>query len=310
MLSYETLSEKPEVFRSFTGLEVSEFDSVCEEVESRYYDYERERLSQREDRRRRVGAGRPFKLSLEDRLLMLLLYYRLYVSTTMTGYLFDLDHSNVLRDIRYLESLVKDCIPIPEKVYERTKRATTPEEVEEYFPGFAAFIDSTEQEIPRPKSKAKRVSHYSGKKRRHTVKTQLTVNQDGLIVHRTNHARGRRHDYDIFKRNHPELPRGVRPGVDLGYNGIQNDFPEMKPMIPFKKRSPGRGHKGERARPLTPHQKRFNTELSRARVVVEHTISRLKKFNIFGTEFRNRLKRYGVMTDIVCGLVNFRILGA
>ena len=38
------------------------------------------------------------------------------------------------------------------------------------------------------------------------------------------------------KRNHPELPRGVRAGVDLGYNGIQNDFPEMKPMIPFKKR--------------------------------------------------------------------------
>ncbi len=309
MLSYETLSEKPEVFRSFTGLEVSEFDSVCEEVESRYYDHERERLSQREDRKRGVGAGRPFKLSLEDRLLMLLLYYRLYVSTTMTGYLFDLDHSNVLRDIRYLESLVKDCIPIPEKVYERTKRATTPEEVEEYFPGFKAFTDATEQEIPRPKRKAKRVSHYSGKKRRHTVKTQLTVNQDGLIVHRTNHARGRRHDYDIFKRNHPELPRGVRAGVDLGYNGIQNDFPEMKPMIPFKKRSPGRGHRGVKAKPLTPYQKRFNTELSKARVVVEHTISRVKKFRIMGEEFRNRLRRYDVMTEIVSGLVNLRILG-
>ena len=53
MLSYETLSEKPEVFRSFTGLEVSEFDSVCEEVELSYCDYERERLSQRE----RTGRG-------------------------------------------------------------------------------------------------------------------------------------------------------------------------------------------------------------------------------------------------------------
>ena len=308
MLSYETLSRKPEIFRTFTGLEVSEFDSVCEEVESRYYDYERERLSQREDRKRRVGAGRPFKLSLEDRLLMLLLYYRLYVSTTMTGYLFDLDHSNVLRDIRCLESLVKDCIPIPEKVYERAKRATTPEEVEEYFPGFKAFIDATEQEIPRPKRKAKRVSHYSGKKKRHTVKTQLTVNKNGLVIHRTNHARGRRNDYAIFKRNHPELPEGVRPGVDLGYNGIQNDFPGMKPMVPFKKRSPGRGHKGVKAKPLAPYQKRFNRELSKARVVVEHTISRVKKFRIMGEEFRNRLKRYDVMTEIVSGLVNLRIL--
>jgi hypothetical protein len=309
MLSYEALSKKPELFRSFTGLEVSEFDSVYEEVESKYDDHERERLSQREDRERRVGAGRQFKLSLEDRLLMLLAYYRLYVSSTMVGYLFDLDHSNVLRDIRYLEPLVKDCIPIPEKVYGRARRATSPEEIEEYFPGFKAFIDSTEQEIPRPKRKAKRVSHYSGKKKRHTVKTQLTVNKKGAIVHRTDHARGRRNDYAVFKRNHPELPDGVRPGVDLGYDGIQNDFPGMKPMIPFKKRSPGRGHKGAKAKPLTPYQKRFNRKLSKERVVVEHTISRMKKFRIMGEEFRNRLRHYDAMTEIVSGLVNLRILG-
>lgn len=44
--------------------------------------------------------------------------------------------------------------------------------------------------------------------------------------------------------------------------------------------------------------------------MVEHTISRLKKFNIFGQEFRNRLRNYDAMTDIVSGLMNFRILGA
>ncbi len=31
-----------------------------------------------------------------------------------------------------------------------TKRLKTPEEVEQYFPGFLAFIDCTEQQIPRP----------------------------------------------------------------------------------------------------------------------------------------------------------------
>ena len=104
------------------------------------------------------------------------------------------------------------------------------------------------------------------------------------------------------------MPEGIIPGVDLGYDGIQNDFPDMKAMIPFKRRSPGRGHRGEKARRLTRSQKLFNKSLSKARVV-EHTISRLKKFNIFGQEFRNRLKRYDAMTDIVSGLVNFRILG-
>lgn len=309
MLGYGRLTKKPEIFRSFTGLEVSEFDSVYEELESRYYDYERERLS-RQDRKNEIGGGRPFKLELEDRLLMLLVYYRLYITSTLVGFLFDVDHSTVLRDIHMLEPLVRESLPLPKKLHKLTRRLRTIEEVEEYFPGFKAFIDATEQEIPRPKKdREKRKTHYSGKKGRHAVKTQFTVNKDGLIVHKTNHAGGRRHDYDIFKRNHPSLPEKVRPVVDLGYDGVQNDFPEMNPMIPFKRRGKGRGHRGVKGEELTPSQRRFNKRLSKVRIVVEHTISRVKKFRIMGEEFRNRLKGYDAMTDIVSGLVNLRILG-
>ena len=304
MLSYSRLSKSPSILRSFTGLEVSEFDSLYDKVESSYGEYERKRLF-RKDRKNETGGGRPFKLEMRDRLLMLLVYYRLYVTSTLLSFLFDLGQTNVLKDIRMLEPLVRECIPLPEKVYERAMRARTPEEVEQYFPGFMAFIDATEQEIPRPKNAKKRKTHYSGKRKGHTVKTQLTVNGKGAIVHRTNHARGRRHDYDIFKGNRPKLPEGVRPGVDLGYDGIQKDFPELSAMIPFKRRG-GRRKKGVE---LTPGQKRFNRALSKARVVVEHTISRMKKFRIMGEEFRNRLKRYDVMTGIVSGLVNQRIMG-
>ncbi len=288
------------MFRSFTGLEVSEFDSLFSKVESTYEEYEEERLSRR-DRERRIGAGRPFKLPLKERLLMLLVYYRLYITSTLTGFLFDLDQSNVLKNIRVLEPLVKECIPIPKKLYERAGRARTVEEVEEYFPGFKAFIDATEQEIPRPKDKGKRRSHYSGKRGRHTVKVQLTVNSKGLIIHRTRHARGRRHDYDIFKTNHPRPPPEVSLNLDLGYDGVQNDYPELNPTTPFKRR---RG-KGE----LTTEQKSFNRKLAGERVVVEHTICRTKKFRIMGEKFRNRLRWYDRATDIVSGLVNLRIVG-
>ena len=64
-----------------------------------------------------------------------------------------------------------------------------------------------------------------------------------------------------------------------------------------------------KAKELSPEQKAFNKELSRERVVSEHTNSRVKKFQIWGGEFRNRLKHYDVMTDVVCGLLNFRISG-
>lgn len=303
MLSYDKLVKKPSMFRSFTGLEVPEFNSLYEKVDAGYAVSERERLSNsNKSRERRIGwGGRKFSLPLKDRLLMFLIYYRLYITFGLAGFLFNLDQSNIFRDIRYIEPLVRQCVPIPEKIHNLTRRLRTIEEVEQYFPDFKAFIDATEQEIPRPGNKRKRKSHYSGKKKRHTVKTQLAVNSKGLIVHRTNHARGRRHDYDVYKQRHPDLPEQVESNFDLGYQGVKKDFPDLNSAIPFKR------EKGQEE--LPPDQMQFNKNLAKARVVVEHTISRVKKFNIFGQEFRNRLKRYDSMTDIVCGLVNFRIMG-
>jgi len=74
MMSYALLSKKPGMFRTFTGLSIEEFDRLYQIVENRYEDYERKRLS-REDRKKRIGQGRRFKLKLIDRLLMLLVSY-------------------------------------------------------------------------------------------------------------------------------------------------------------------------------------------------------------------------------------------
>jgi hypothetical protein len=57
--------------------------------------------------------------------------------------------SNVCRDIQKIENLIRQCVQIPQKIYNVTKRLKTPKEVEEYFPGFLSFIDSIEQQIPR-----------------------------------------------------------------------------------------------------------------------------------------------------------------
>jgi hypothetical protein len=78
-MSYRRLSKKPLLFRSFTGLTVSESDDVYEEIESKYEEYERTRRQcfseegkKRKIRKRDVGAGRPFKLKARERFLMLL----------------------------------------------------------------------------------------------------------------------------------------------------------------------------------------------------------------------------------------------
>lgn len=98
---------------------------------------------------------------------MLLVYYRLYITYTLAGFLFDLDQSTICRDIQKIESLIRKCIPIPQKIYNITKRLRTVDEVEQYFPGFISFIDSTEQQIPRlTGDKRRREAYYSGKKKR------------------------------------------------------------------------------------------------------------------------------------------------
>jgi hypothetical protein len=79
---------------------VQEFDGIFDkEIIKRYAKHEIQRLSKRKNRKRSIGAGRPFKLDIKDRFVMLLVYYRLYITYTLAGFLFDLDQSNICVEI-------------------------------------------------------------------------------------------------------------------------------------------------------------------------------------------------------------------
>jgi hypothetical protein len=126
------LSKKPILFKSFTGLAVQEFDDIYhKQIVKRYEKHEIQRLFKRkEDGERKAGAGRHFKLDVKDRFLMLLVYYCLYITYTLIGFLFDLDQSNICRYIKKIVGLIRRCLPIPQKTYNIIKRLKTPEEVE------------------------------------------------------------------------------------------------------------------------------------------------------------------------------------
>ena len=64
---------------------MQEFDDIYgKEIMKRYDKYEIKRLASKEKiREKKVGAvGRPFKLDAKYRFLMLLVYYRLYITYT------------------------------------------------------------------------------------------------------------------------------------------------------------------------------------------------------------------------------------
>jgi hypothetical protein len=129
------------------------------------------------------------------------------------------------------------------------------------------------------------------------------VNNQGYIIHKLGHKKGRKHDYDINKKNHPITPKDVVNVFDLGYLGVEKDFPEQLSALPYRKK---------RNQELSQEAMEYNKSHSRKRIVIEHTIiCRLKKYRIVAEVFiRNKLKKYNKVSDIVAGLINYRIMNS
>ena len=173
MFNHIKLAKKPKQFLSITGLTVTQFDSLSKEIQKHYKITEAKRLSK--NRERKIGAGHKFDHPLKDRIIMLLMYYRMYTTYDLLGMIFDLDKSNVMRDIKYLEYAVKKSIPIPTKKYADSKKLKSLDDIQQFFPELIAITDGTEQPIPRPKNRIKRKTHYSGKKKDTLYKTKLRL---------------------------------------------------------------------------------------------------------------------------------------
>ena len=221
------LRKNPKQFRALTGISPEKFDSLLFELEPIYEEVNKKRLSHK-DRKRAIGAGRKFASSLGDRLLMLLIYYRTYVTHEFLGFLFAKDDSTVSRQIRFLEALLSQIFKIPER-----KVDIGEDEIME------AFFDGTEQPIERPGYRQKR--NYSGKKKRHTVKHQVVTVRKRKKCGPGRHKRkvriaavskafpGRVHDKEIYDQTRVITPSGVKDFGDTGYKGTVLHIPHKKP---------------------------------------------------------------------------------
>lgn len=163
-----------------------------------------------------------------------------------------------------------------------------------------AIIDATEQRIERSHDDATQKAHYSGKKKAHTRKTQVIVNEQGRIRDVSDSVPGSVHDISLLRQSGAleRLPPEITAMADSGYQGIQDDMPERSVALPYRA---SRGH------PLTPEQKLHNHEISSIRVVVENTIAALKHFRILTDLFRHAVERYDNIIFAIVGIVNRRL---
>ena len=272
-MNLEKLYQKPFVFHRLTGLSPEKFKELARKVEPLFKEAEAKRLS-RSNRKRKAGGGPKRKLSASCALFMLLLYYRTYSNHIFLGMVMGIDDNNVCRYFRVLAPLLSGIFKIPER-----KINMSQEEILELI------IDATEQETERRKG-----SGYSGKRKRHTIKTQIMVNPKGTIKAVSKSVKGNVHDKKLYDSTRAYTTLRVRRKADLGYLGTSCE-------IPFRK---------SQNKALPAVQKTFNAQFATKRIVVEHTFAALKQYRILTYRFRNKLTTYNLIFKNIAGLTNFQ----
>lgn len=85
--------------------------------------------------------------------------------------------------------------------------------------------------------------------------------------------------------------------TDKGYQGMTKLHPSS--CTPTKKPRKGDLPDGER---------QHNRLLARIRVIVEHSIRRLKIFRILAERYRNRRKRFGLRLNLIAAIINDELM--
>ncbi len=301
MIRLETLCRKPRLFRSLTGVDLDEFEEILARLLPVWEQQERERLS-RPNRRRAIGGGRKYRLSIPDMLLMTLIWLRQAWNTEALAFFFGVDKATVSRNtrrmLRAFQVIGMASLGWPEPP--RKGEGKSIEEALEACPDLVAILDGAEQRIRRPQDSEVQRQHYSGRRKAHTRKTVIVVNEHGRIRAITPSAPGSRHDLKVAVESGivEKIPEEIPVIGDTGFDGLQNYYPDRNIATP---------HKARRNHPLLPDQKLVNRELASVRIVVEHTLSRLKRFQILSLPFRYALLLYDVVFLAVVGIVNFQI---
>ena len=274
------LRRQPGTFRSVCGLSVEKFDVLLARFQPVWEATRKQRLTKRQ-RQRAFGGGRRAELAPEDQLLLTLIYYRHYTPHRFLEFLFGLDHTNVGRTIRAIT-------PVLNGLFRVSEHRADPGEGLNGEALSELFFDATEQPVQRPSGDGEQRRFYSGKKKRHTIKHQVVVDRRGKVLSVSPASPGRVHDKKVYDRSRVLSPPGTTRKGDLGYLGTSLLIPHKKP----------------RGGSLTDEQKRQNRQHASERIVVEHTIGKMKVFKIVSERFRNPVKAHTAIFKSVAGLYN------
>ena len=324
ILRHEHLAARPKVFAAMTGLTPALFDDLAAAL-APLVAAARAAGRDRPGRLRAPGGGPHHELTPGDALLLTVAWLRHYPTCEVLGYLFGVSKATASRTIAaalpLLEAAGRDTMRLPDPGrYRRRSLAALLDRV----PALAALlrepagppthsaagpgpgppavlVDTFEQAVQRPRRRAEADRWYSGKKRQHTVKTQVAVCEaTGSVVDVCGDAVGPFADVTLLAAS--GLARRLHPEVDLigdgGFVGMAEFRAGGRALIPRRNHA---------RRPLTEADREWNRVLAGRRVKVEHGIRRLRTFQCLSQRDRHHRRGHERRVIAVAGLVNRRL---
>jgi hypothetical protein len=241
-------------------------------------------------------------LDARDQLLMTVIWLRKYPVDEVLGFLFGISDSTVSRYRRrmlaLLEAAGRATMRMPDPGRQRRRQLDA---LLQDTPELAVIIDTFEQRIQRPKERSEADGYYSGKKKQHTLKSQVAVDEDsGAIIDVAESVRGPTADINLLAQSGlmARLPHGVGAIGDLAYVGIDKLHPKGLGAAPRRK---------PRGQPRPAEDVAYNTAFSRRRITVEHSIGRLRSYEALTQTDRNHRRYHTQRVVAASGLVNRQI---
>jgi len=295
---YAHLHRFPSVFLSLTGLRLTEFTALLPDILPAFAAAEVARHA-RADRQRAPGGGPSFELDGRDQILLTIVWLRQYFTQPVLGWLFGVSDSTVSRVIArvlpLLEAAGRDSMRMPDP---GCRKRRTFDDLVADLPEIFVVIDSFVQEVQRPLERSEADRWYSGKKKMHTIKSQVVVNgHTGEICDTSTSVRGTTADITLLKDSQilERVPEGVGREGDLAYVGIDGLPGGAGGATPRRK---------PRGKERPAEDIAYNRAFAQRRIIVEHSIGRMRRYQALSAPDREHRARHAARTAAVAGLVN------
>ncbi len=270
----ETALYSPQKFLRMAGITKQNFLDLSDKIEQ-YIEHDK---NLNPLKRRGLKSS---KLSLKDCTLLTLYYMRHYTTFQVLGSVFDIQESYCHKIYNRYVRIIVNIEKLPNRLELIDNKRDS------------LVIDVSEQPIERPVKHQKQ--YYSGKKKRHTIKAQIIACATTGKIMSVVCAKGKQHDFSVFKDSRVPIHSDSELLADSGYQGIKKHHKNA--ITPIKKK------KGSE---LSKEDKAFNKSLSKKRILIENINRFCKIFRIVKEVYRGKHKNYGLNWRVIAALVNMR----